>query len=462
MARAYPSVGVPGGRVAPLTSGFPAAGVQAVSATLARPPTVLGASMGRPQGVDLSLRKFDLSASSQLTGQMRACSASLESAEAKVPIGSTFLEQLKTGFIRSSFDEPHIALLQKIFNPNLCDRHNEGSLFTPPDTRIEYVRRLEQLIREETDALSRRVSTFSSRDFKMETPGREFPPSWTSAYELLRGEGEGELSSGTVIGSLQPGQLQVRTDYKSQAWVFEDFVLKNHVPVFDKTTEEGARFRIYRIGSIEVRTIQEFGKEETVAVVMSIQLSNKTNVAKEEKVKDEEELAKITHFVEQIPINTPSAEDQKRDQHRFYVVVETAIGNVIVTEKLDHSTVTFQENPRDLAIRNSLAKTVCSEELSGTTVLDLRNFKAKELQERSLTCKKYAEGVVDKMLGRDPQQKQQISSKMSSHPLDSMGNLSKEKRSGRPNAYSPGYVSKAYTPLGGNLAGSRVKSLFRG
>merc|ERR1719198_1587028 len=423
MARAYPSVGVPGGRVAPLTSGFPAAGVQAVSATLARPPTVLGASMGRPQGVDLSLRKFDLSAPSQLTGQMRACSASLESAEAKVPIGSTFLEQLKTGFIRSSFDKPHIALLQKVFNPNLCDRHIEGSLFTPPDTRIEYVRKLEQLIKEETDALSRRVSTFSSRDFKMETPGREFPPSWTSSYELLRGEGEGELSSGTVIGS------------------------------------------------IEVRTIQEIDKEETVAVVMSIQLSNKSNVAKEEKVKDEEELAKITHFVEQIPIDTPSAEDQKRDQHRFYVVVETAIGNVIVTEKLDHSTVTLQENPRDLAIRNSLAKTVCSEELSGTTVLDLKNFKAKELQERSLTCKKYAEGVVDKMLGRDPQQKQKkkISSKMSPYPLDSTGNLSKEKRSGRPNAYSPldptgnlskekrsgrpnayspGFVvSKAYTPL---------------
>merc|ERR1712139_131557 len=110
-------------------------------------------------------------------------------------------------------------------------------------------------------------------------------------------------------------------------------------------------------------------------------------------------------------------------------------------------------------------------ELSGTTVLDLKNFKAKELQERSLTCKKYAEGVVDKMLGRDPQQKQkkQISSTMSPYPLDatenlskekrsdrpnayspldSTGNLSKEKRSGRPNAYSPGYVSKAYTKLG--------------
>merc|ERR1712046_173781 len=208
----------------------------------------------------------------------------------------------------------------------------------------------------------------------METPGREFPPSWTSAYELLRGEGEGELSSGTVIGSLQPGQLQVRTDYKSQAWVFEHFVLKNHVPVFDKTTEEGARFRIYRIGSIEVRTIQEHAAKEAIRAIFSIKAVNQESSTPCQRADNAEKLLKVTEYVDRALEST--AKDLSKVNRRFYTVAETANGNVIVTEKTREGRLTWIENPKDLEDRNSLAKTICFEDCTqtNTTVLDLKRY----------------------------------------------------------------------------------------
>lgn len=254
----------------------------------------------------------------------------------------------------------------------------------------------------------------------MEAPGREFPPSWTSAYELSRGEGETTLRES--FGSVQPTQLEPAPDYKAHSWVFEQFVLKTATPIFDKTTEEGARFRIYRLGSIEVRTLQVDEAEEKVVNVWSIRSSNHANPSmKSDQVADDEKIVKITHFVERIPTDTSRTEDKTIPGHRFYVVVETAAGNVIVTEKLD-DTVTFQINPKDVEDRNSLAKTICSEDCAdrSISVLDLKHLQAQQhvatrrasLYEthtvKPLTGKKYVERVMEKVLGDKEQRRKAL------------------------------------------------------
>merc|ERR1711988_1463754 len=60
--------------------------------------------------------------------------------------------------------------------------------------------------------------------------------------------------------------LHRRRDYEKEAELLEE-VLKTAAPVFDKSCEDGMRFRIYRIGSLEFRSTQEmFGKEKIGAV----------------------------------------------------------------------------------------------------------------------------------------------------------------------------------------------------
>ena len=42
-------------------------------------------------------------------------------------------------------------------------------------------------------------------------------------------------------------------------------VLADAAPVFDKSTEDGTAYRIYRFGTVEVRTMQDSGIPKTVA-----------------------------------------------------------------------------------------------------------------------------------------------------------------------------------------------------
>merc|ERR1712023_300866 len=125
---------------------------------------VRGQIAQQPQGVDLNLSKFNLSAATRMTGSMAACSTDANSLEARVSVGSVFVDNLGKDF-GGCFNDKHTELLQRVFNPYICDRQTEGKLFLPPDTRIEYVTRLEGLVKGEVSCHQRRLQAFTSKDF---------------------------------------------------------------------------------------------------------------------------------------------------------------------------------------------------------------------------------------------------------------------------------------------------------
>jgi len=141
--------------------------------------------------------------------------------------------------------------------------------------------------------------------------------------------------------------LHPRLDYKAQAQVFEQ-ALKKAAPAFDKSTEDGTRYRVYRFGSLEVRTTQDIDGKENIGAVFSLCAS--TDSSKHHQVvKDDEQIVKATEYVEA----------SGKDYH-CYVVLETEQKNVIVTEELKNGMLRREANPKDLEDRCSLAKVLRS------------------------------------------------------------------------------------------------------
>merc|ERR1719476_572473 len=101
--------------------------------------------------------------------------------------------------------------------------------------------------------------------------------------------------------------LHERPDYKGEAQVF-DRVLQSAIPVLDRTTEEGTRFRVYKIGNLEVRTIQEVDGKEVVVKVFSLTRCAVSRTQDElvEKMKSTDKIAKVTMYVEKNRLMTPS------------------------------------------------------------------------------------------------------------------------------------------------------------
>merc|ERR1712139_715523 len=85
------------------------------------------------------------------------------------------------------------ALLQKVFNPALTDRRNEGDLFVPPSTSASYLKKLRTLVKEEDSLRAKRCDAFLSADFAMQQPGCLFPHSWTPSIELSDSKSQGKL-----------------------------------------------------------------------------------------------------------------------------------------------------------------------------------------------------------------------------------------------------------------------------
>merc|ERR1712151_355130 len=118
-------------------------------------------------------------------------------------------------------------------------------------------------------------------------------------------------------------------------------------PAFDKTTEDGTRFRIYRIGSLEVRTTQEFSHEEFIGAVFSLRTPQQASMEDRQgqSANEQEQVVKATEYIEGAE-NDPSL-------RRNYVVLETNCGNVIMTERLADGSATWEVNPQMLEVRNS-------------------------------------------------------------------------------------------------------------
>merc|ERR1711879_1077602 len=152
---------------------------------------------------------------------------------------------------------------------------------------------------------------FLSSAFAMDKPGELFPSDWVSTIDI-----EMPLSGKA---------LEVRKDFKQQTYVLEP-VLRSAAPVFDKATEDGTRFRIYQLGSLEVRTTQADNGPEVTGVVLSESTLEVPPVA----VLDSEKIVKVVEYVERDPQSTAPTTLYRR----YYVVYSTHLGNTIVTEKL--------------------------------------------------------------------------------------------------------------------------------
>merc|ERR1712241_366796 len=118
-----------------------------------------------------------------------------------------------------------------------------------------------------------RMDHFFSKGFEHENAGPLFPLSWSSNMEISH-----------VIKS-RP-QLHERQDF-AQAHMLED-ALESAVPAFENVTEDGSRFSIYRIGSLEVRTITEPDCEPVIGAVFSLHAPT----AGKQPISEQEEIVK--------------------------------------------------------------------------------------------------------------------------------------------------------------------------
>ena len=287
-----------------------------------------------PQGVDLNLDDFSLNELTKVSSE--AVAGSWGSKATIADISKDFFPMLAKA--DSVFTEDDKKLLSSVFNPFLSDRHEDGDCFLAPDTHSSHVSKLRNLVKEEESVRSRRVEHFCSTSFAMGNAGALFPASWTSEFEIARGQKALKALAGTAAG----GALESRPEYVAAARMF-DAVLKSSTPVFDQLTEDGVRFRIYRVGSIEVRTTQAHDGEEVVAAAFSVRSPVRGDA---KTMADGEQVVKVTQYIE----------STAKGACHTYVVLETEEGNMIVAELLDSQRPVFQENPTDLDDRNSLAK----------------------------------------------------------------------------------------------------------
>eukprot|EP00747_Dinoflagellata_sp_TGD_P065016 gnl/TRDRNA2_/TRDRNA2_154167_c0_seq1.p1 gnl/TRDRNA2_/TRDRNA2_154167_c0~~gnl/TRDRNA2_/TRDRNA2_154167_c0_seq1.p1 ORF type:complete len:450 (-),score=97.87 gnl/TRDRNA2_/TRDRNA2_154167_c0_seq1:60-1217(-) len=315
---------------------MPRAGLTAVGrAAMPRAGLTAVGRAAMPRGVDLNLDEFDLSTTADVT-------STVKSSDDCLPMGAAFWSDV-FGQSSSVFKEDDKALLKKIFDAKVCDRYDEGDRFVPPDSGFEYVQKLRSLTREEDAMRQRRMDFFFSEKFVMTEPGPLYPSSWKSAFEITDGR--------------KVPQVHFRPDYTAEASAFEQ-ILKTATPEFEKSSEDGIKFRIYKFGSLEVRTTTKPDEKEIIGAVFSTSAPS-TAGHQCQQVNGNEVVAKATEYVEK-------ARNVKG--HHSYVVLETEHGNMIVSEVLQDGRVAWESNPKDLEDRNSLAKVLRSADCSGWSV----------------------------------------------------------------------------------------------
>jgi len=205
------------------------------------------------QGVDLRLDQFDLSQATRIASE-----GVPKPLEECVAMGPAFFECLDGSKKLLGGDDQ--ALLQSVFCPTLSDRRSEGDLFVPPNPSAAYLRKLRALVKDEESVRARRKEAFLSTDFFRSKPGSLFPLSWKPSFEV-------------AVENKPPGAPTPCPEYLTQESTLKQ-LLKDTVPIFDKSTEEGMRFRIYKAGNLEVRTTQDFEGSEVIGAVLSVSNCN--------------------------------------------------------------------------------------------------------------------------------------------------------------------------------------------
>jgi hypothetical protein len=117
---------------------------------------------------------------------------------------------------------------------------------------------------------------------------------------------------------------------------------------------------------VEVRTLQKHGGREIVGAVLTSPVEASTQRAEElpTAVREGEYVVKITEYVEAAPLELEAERKEAGESAdtptplpwRFYLVVETENGNMVVTEKLKDGREVRTENPQGLEARCALAK----------------------------------------------------------------------------------------------------------
>jgi len=332
-----------------------------------------GTGRAAARGVDLNLDGFDLTEVVQ-TGPPEGGSwgSGRGSAEPCATIGAAFWKHLKGG-PASVFCEQDVKLLRRLFNPNLSDRREEGDMFIPPDASREHVERLSRLIEAEEAIQHQRRAQFLSPDFNTDKPGPLFPPSWAASFTLAKALECREVSQKDWL-------LQPRPEYMAEVQRFKH-VLEARVPGLDKRTEDGTRFRVYDVGSLQVRTIQEHDGEEAIGAFFSSQASSQAFTGEDyRRVSNSERVVRVTQYVETTEArpercrNAPQMSKPTCSQLHHYVVLETEGGKRIVTEKRGSQAASWSEGTLALEARNSLARVLRSVDTGGggLSVRDLR------------------------------------------------------------------------------------------
>jgi len=323
-----------------------------------------------PQGVDLNLDQFNLTEVEQFGAVLPACSGDSASLEARVRLGRAFLAGLRAGG-----EDENQKLLASIFNPALADRTQEAEAFVPPDPNHAYVAKLRSLVGEEQALFKKRKGAFCDKSFTPGTCGPEFPRSWASRFTTENG------LSPQVLMKIRSALVQLQVDATFQQSLLED-VLPVAAPEFHKTTEDGVDFRIYRLGSLEVRTIQEPDSTESIAVVFSARapswgLSPQKAM---QQAPDHEKICRGRLYLEAIDAESARRLDAKWSSKRsdychYYVVLETEGNNMLVTEKLADGSTFIVMNPDSIEDRNSMAKLVATADDCAELNIDLAKIK---------------------------------------------------------------------------------------
>merc|ERR1712048_1551979 len=244
----------------------------------------------------------------------------------------------------------------------LSDRREEGDVFVPPDPSAQYLEKLSNLIEEEEVSRQRRRDHFFSQNFAMDNVGPLFPATWTSP-----------LGIGNLPLPQKHHELHTRPGYCTNTRM--QHVLRSSIPVFEKSTEDGTKFCIYQVGSLQVRTTQEHDGQEIIGVVFSSHASvQRSGPHGNQSAGEVDKIVKVTQYVE--ATNDASL-------HRFYVTFETESGNFLVAEQFSHAKLALAENPTDLEARNSMAKVICSVDCqeAGICVKDAKDDASKVLMQ---------------------------------------------------------------------------------
>jgi hypothetical protein len=216
--------------------------------TMMRAASAMRAGVPSARGVDLNLDDFNLTEAAATWAGDLAC------VEAQAPIGEVFWSSLDGG--ATAFRDKDARLLREVFHPKLSDRRDESCSFVPPETSPVYLAKLSEQVKKEAAVREARAKHFVSGDFKEDDAGPLFPSSWQASFRIA-----GQQGPKKWLGC--PPQF-------SEKAVF-DWVVGAGKPIFDRSTEDGTFFRVYRRDSLEVRTIKEAGGKETLRAIYCIE-----------------------------------------------------------------------------------------------------------------------------------------------------------------------------------------------